>query len=324
MILSVMLVLGVISTGMMTAMAIQPFEVPFGFQRLIPALTAEEIDKGTYNLGQIEYNTPTVFGFEPIELSGTAVEAGYSLKEIISLSDSKQSNLITRTDGTSFDVMPYIPQPGKYRIWFMLMLYKGEDFVRSTTLEYTFEVVTAMVDTLSVQVSMPIIGDTPNGEARPVGDGTTVTTVEWSYFDEDTYGYYAMPDTMCFEEGKTYQVVVGLIPDNGFVFPASSEDLSVLVNGKQGSIVYEYSKNLAYVSYQFTPIQVVYGDVDQNGQIAAADALTILKGVVGKTQLTEQQRTAADVDANGEIAATDALLVLKKVVGKIDRFPVEG
>ena len=322
-IVCVILAVGVIATGMMSAAALQPFEVPFGFQQLTPSLTAEQIEKATYDLGQIVFNTPTVFGFEPIELSPAAVEEGYHMKEVVSLNDTKQTNLLTRADGTAFDVMPYIPQTGKYRMWFMLILYKGEDFVRSTTLEYTFEVVTAMVETLQVQVTTPIIGEAPDTQARSVAAGTAVASVAWSYFDEDTYGYYGMTDSMRFEEGMTYQVVVGLVPGNGFVLPASGEDLSVLVNGQQGSIVGEYTADLVYVSFAFTPVSAVYGDIDQNEQITATDALQILKTVVGKTVLDEKQTTAADVDGDGRITATDALLVLKKVVGKIDRFPVE-
>ncbi len=68
---------------------------------------------------------------------------------------------------------------------------------------------------------------------------------------------------------------------------------------------------------------VLYGDVDGDGQIKAADALMILKQIVGKVTLTDTQITAGDVDGDGQIKAADALLVLKKIVGKVDQFPVE-
>ena len=68
---------------------------------------------------------------------------------------------------------------------------------------------------------------------------------------------------------------------------------------------------------------VLYGDVDLDGKVTAADALEVLKSVVGKVTLTEAQFTAADTDGNGKADATDALNILKKVVGKIEKFPIE-
>ena len=68
---------------------------------------------------------------------------------------------------------------------------------------------------------------------------------------------------------------------------------------------------------------ILYGDVDSNGVVAAADALEVLKSVVGNVTLDETQTTAADTDGNGKADSTDALNILKKVVGKIDKFPVE-
>ena len=68
---------------------------------------------------------------------------------------------------------------------------------------------------------------------------------------------------------------------------------------------------------------VTYGDVDGDTKVTAADALEVLKSVVGKVTLTETQVTAADTDGNGKVDAADALNILKKVVGKIDQFPVE-
>ncbi len=71
------------------------------------------------------------------------------------------------------------------------------------------------------------------------------------------------------------------------------------------------------------PVTITYGDVDGNGKVEATDALEVLKSVVGKVTLTDDQKTAGDTDGNGQVDATDALNILKKVVGKIDKFPVE-
>ena len=71
------------------------------------------------------------------------------------------------------------------------------------------------------------------------------------------------------------------------------------------------------------PVSVLYGDVDEDGMITAIDALKVLRAVVGKDTLTENQIAAGDVDGNGTANAVDALLILKRIVNKIDKFPVE-
>lgn len=69
---------------------------------------------------------------------------------------------------------------------------------------------------------------------------------------------------------------------------------------------------------------VMYGDVDGNEKVEAADALLTLKGVVKLVTLDDTQTVAADVDGNENVEAADALLILKKVVNLIQTFPVEG
>ena len=71
-------------------------------------------------------------------------------------------------------------------------------------------------------------------------------------------------------------------------------------------------------------VTILYGDVDGDGKASSADALEILKAVVGNVTLTEEQTILADVDGDEKISSVDALYILKKVVGKIDKFPVEG
>ncbi|MBQ6818459.1 MAG: discoidin domain-containing protein [Clostridia bacterium] len=69
---------------------------------------------------------------------------------------------------------------------------------------------------------------------------------------------------------------------------------------------------------------VIYGDANSDGAVDSADALEILKSIVGKTVLDDAQTLAADVDGDEKITATDALFILRLVVGKIDQFPVEA
>ncbi len=79
-------------------------------------------------------------------------------------------------------------------------------------------------------------------------------------------------------------------------------------------------EELEYVEPE--PVEYDYGNIDGQGQPNAADALLVLKTVVGKETLTEQQVILADVDGNGDVNATDALIILQYTVGKIKVFPV--
>ncbi len=85
----------------------------------------------------------------------------------------------------------------------------------------------------------------------------------------------------------------------------------------------EFVTNLARLE-ELENTALDYGNVDGQGEPNAADALLILKSVVGKVALTPDQARLADVDGNGLANATDALIVLQYTVGKIDKFPVEG
>lgn len=60
-----------------------------------------------------------------------------------------------------------------------------------------------------------------------------------------------------------------------------------------------------------------FGDVNNDGTVAASDALLALQCAVNKTSLDYDEQDAADVDENWEITASDALLILQKSVGKI-------
>ena len=68
----------------------------------------------------------------------------------------------------------------------------------------------------------------------------------------------------------------------------------------------------------------LYGNLDGNNRVDAADALIILKASVGKTELSGEQLVYADVYQDGKVDAADALYVLKYAVGKIDTLPVTG
>ena len=80
------------------------------------------------------------------------------------------------------------------------------------------------------------------------------------------------------------------------------------------------------------PSPGIYGDVDKDGGITAADALSILRASVGAEEYTPELINIGDVDLDGVITADDALAVLRASAGmtdnnfvgqKITDFPAE-
>ena len=69
--------------------------------------------------------------------------------------------------------------------------------------------------------------------------------------------------------------------------------------------------------------EIVYGDVNFDGNIDAKDALLILKHAVDKITLTPEQALVAQVDGEEGINAKDALDILKYSVNKLYWFAVE-
>lgn len=68
---------------------------------------------------------------------------------------------------------------------------------------------------------------------------------------------------------------------------------------------------------------VMYGDVELDGDVDAADALLALQASTNKITLSADQIKAANVDGQDDVAAGDALLILQHATKKISTFPVE-
>ena len=68
---------------------------------------------------------------------------------------------------------------------------------------------------------------------------------------------------------------------------------------------------------------VVYGDVNMDTDINAGDAILVMQYAAGKTELSDDQKTAADVSGTDGINAGDAILIMQYDAGKITNFPVE-
>lgn len=69
-----------------------------------------------------------------------------------------------------------------------------------------------------------------------------------------------------------------------------------------------------------SPVKVTLGDVDDDGDVDANDALLVLKHAAKLSLLNENGFKAGDVNTDGNLDATDALLILKYAARLIDEF----
>ena len=91
----------------------------------------------------------------------------------------------------------------------------------------------------------------------------------------------------------------------------------------QKALISEELKNKLAALREWAPVaDVVYGDLNGDGEVTVDDALIALQGAVGKIELTDAQIEAADVDGEAGVGVSDALAILQKAVGKVETLPL--
>lgn len=69
---------------------------------------------------------------------------------------------------------------------------------------------------------------------------------------------------------------------------------------------------------------ILYGDVDMNGEVDILDIITLNKNLLGKEIIDADQQKRADVDVDTKITSSDAMLILKKIVGMVETLPINS
>ncbi len=152
-------------------------------------------------------------------------------------------------------------------------------------------------------------------------------------YDADYLGFLISGTVACL--GATDgEITIRLLQNNAEVVSVVSADGTYsLLAPEPGDYILSVSKpDCVTKNYEITVERenillnleiYLIGDLNCDGEIAAADALMALQIAVGKLRPTEDQAKAADVDGEGGVTATDALLILQYAVGKIKKFPVK-
>ena len=88
----------------------------------------------------------------------------------------------------------------------------------------------------------------------------------------------------------------------------------MLIYGYSGSLAQTYATN-NNVDFQ------IYGDVNDDGTIALADAMLISQYVNNQRTFTQRQIIAADVNMDGSVTSADFDIVFSLVGGNITQLP---
>jgi len=88
---------------------------------------------------------------------------------------------------------------------------------------------------------------------------------------------------------------------------------STTVDGELGEYVAE--NHDSYKKIVITENSGTLGDVDNDGDVDAADYVLVKRAVLKTYTLSEKQAKVADVDADGDVDATDYVLVKRIVLG---------
>lgn len=137
-----------------------------------------------------------------------------------------------------------------------------------------------------------------------------------------------MPARLTYLEGKDTLDVAGgkltLTYNNG-----DTEDVALtadMVTGFDNTVFGDQTLTVTYQGKEASfHIKVVrLGDINEDDEISAADALLALQTATGKITLTGISLEAANVDGKDSISANDALFILQFATQKINSFPAQG
>ena len=181
--------------------------------------------------------------------------------------------------------MSLVPTAGTY--------YYPVVFTPNTNTLQNYETITMTSQNVEVVVDKAPAPSITWPTAGTIRQGQTLADAPLS-FDSNAFGSYvwASPSTAPAWPGGTYNLT--FVPNT-----YTSENFEPIVVTTQGVFVKV----------------VLPGDIDEDGEITALDAMRILQHAVGIYTLIGDQLIAADIDGDGFITATDATLAARLAAG---------
>lgn len=143
-----------------------------------------------------------------------------------------------------------------------------------------------------------------------------LTSNEWVYFDR----VYSMPGGtagFAMNDGGDYYTF-SAVPETGMQFRGWYYDDGTLASDKTDFRIYSYQLNnkpKVVIARFSAPEEYLEGDADGDGFVNAADALTVLRHVMGLLTIDADRLWLMDVNHDGAVNAIDALVILRKSMG---------
>ena len=93
----------------------------------------------------------------------------------------------------------------------------------------------------------------------------------------------------------------------------------------QGVMFSAYAQDISDTTEPLADMKVTIsaGDVDLSGTLDIRDVILVNRAILGKSTLSETQKAAADFNHDGDVLPADALDIMKKIVGIIQDEPEE-
>lgn len=173
-------------------------------------------------------------------------------------------------------------------------------------------------------VSLPILSDsdytfTVTKAAACEDDG--IETITWK---DPTYGTASF--TRPIEKlGHTYEgtVTSPTCTGQGFTTYTCARCGDVYTQDYVDALGHDYQNGVCTRCGEADPDYtgpVVFGDVDGDGDVTAADSVLLSRYLVNLIELTDEQKMAADVDHDGDVTSSDTILLARYIVGLIENL----
>lgn len=139
---------------------------------------------------------------------------------------------------------------------------------------------------------------------------------EYVYFDR----VYSMPGgTVGFEmNGESDYYSFSALPETGMQFRGWYYDDGTLASNKQNFKLYfnqAKDKPKVVIARFSAPDEYIEGDADGDNFVSAADALMVLRHIMGIVTIGEDRLWLLDMDRDGAVTAADALIILRRSMG---------
>ena len=245
---------------------------------------------------------------------------------------------LTANDGFAFVDGVYVTINGDESLVFGYYVYAGGSELMVDSIDFSFG---EAIDEAGIEgFAEPVWGEAACYDYPvPEGANYSVDKVYWCYWDGEEV-HFTEEGLIFDNEEYEYFMIVNLFADDGYYFGL---ECFYTVNGEAYEPFAWWSydpfmdvasadgvRNRHFAVGPFTvtdpdvPILFwCWGDADGDGAVTNADALLLMRYLIGADTVEEENLALCDVNGDGEINLADALLIMRKAMGTIDSFPVE-